>query len=74
MAKKREERRHNFELRERLDELFELARDLYRRRTELSEEELTRARERLEWLSSEIFEAAVYGPIEQRDLVPPDDS
>lgn len=70
MAKQPDERRQNFELRERLDEIFELARELHRRRGELSEEELMRARERLEWLAGEIFEAAIYGPIEKRKFAP----
>ena len=71
MAEDPKERRQNFELRERLDEIFELARHLHRNRTELSEDEMIRARERLEWLAGEIFEAAIYGPIEKRDFVPP---
>ncbi len=60
-----EDRRKNFELRERLDELMALARRLSQRRSEMSKEELEEARLRVEWLAEEIWGAAVYGPIEQ---------
>ena len=61
------ERRSNFELRERLDQLIELARELSRTGSTLSREELDEARLRIEWLSEEIWTAAVYGPIEKRE-------
>ena len=60
------ERRRNLELRERLDELFDLARELYNESINMSQEELDEARARIEWLAEEIYAAAVYGPIEQR--------
>jgi Lon protease-like protein len=60
------ERRRNLELRERLDELFDLARELYNESINMSQEELDEARARIEWLAEEIWAAAVYGPIEQR--------
>ncbi|NIR44712.1 MAG: hypothetical protein GWN99_10440 [Gemmatimonadetes bacterium] len=60
------ERRRNLELRERLDELFDLARELYNESINMSQEELDDARARIEWLAEEIYAAAVYGPIEQR--------
>jgi hypothetical protein len=63
---KGQERRSNSELRERLDQIIELARNLNRRGSEMSREELDEARMRTEWLSEEIWAAAVYGPIEQR--------
>jgi uncharacterized coiled-coil DUF342 family protein len=49
-----QERRHNHTLRELLEELVGLARDLARRSRGLSPEELERAQERLEWLADEI--------------------
>jgi hypothetical protein len=49
-----EERRHNHTLRELLEELVGLARDLARRNRGLSPEELDQAQERLEWLADEI--------------------
>lgn len=61
------ERRTNFELRERLDQIIDLARDLSKRGSDLSREELDEARMRIEWLSEEIWAAAVYGPLEQRE-------
>jgi hypothetical protein len=64
---KGKERRSNFELRERLDQLIELARELSRTGSSLSREELDEARLRIEWLSEEIWTAAVYGPLEQRE-------
>ncbi|NIN72647.1 MAG: hypothetical protein GTO46_12140 [Gemmatimonadetes bacterium] len=60
------ERRHNLELRERLDQIMDLARHLYREASQMSQEELEQARERIEWLAQEIWEAAVYGPLEER--------
>ncbi len=49
-----EERRHNHTLRELLEELVGLARDLARRNRGLSPEELDQAQQRLEWLADEI--------------------
>ncbi len=60
------ERRHNLELRERLDQIMDLARHLYRSASDMSPDELEQARERIEWLAQEIWEAAVYGPLEER--------
>ncbi|MGD2217782.1 MAG: hypothetical protein PVJ64_13585 [Gemmatimonadales bacterium] len=60
------ERRHNLELRERLDQIMDLARQLYREASEMSQDELEQARERIEWLAQEIWEAAVFGPLEER--------
>ncbi|MGH7614557.1 MAG: hypothetical protein ACREMW_11035 [Gemmatimonadales bacterium] len=48
------ERRHNHTLRELLEELVGLARDLARRSRGLSPEALDQAQERLEWLANEI--------------------
>jgi hypothetical protein len=63
---KPEERRRNFELRDRLDEMIELARELSRESSNMSQEELDDARQRVEWLAEEIWGAAVYGPLEER--------
>jgi len=49
-----QERRRNHILRELLEELVGLARDLARRSRGLTPEELDRAQERLEWLADEI--------------------
>jgi hypothetical protein len=49
-----QERRHNHTLRELLEELVGLARDVARRSRGLSPEELEQAQERLEWLAVEI--------------------
>ncbi|UCC71124.1 MAG: hypothetical protein JSV86_12090 [Gemmatimonadota bacterium] len=68
------ERRHNLELRERLDEILELARKLFREASQMSPDELEQARERVEWLAQEIWEAAVYGPLEERDRRAADDT
>jgi Lon protease-like protein len=68
------ERRHNLELRERLDQILDLARQLYREASQMSSDELEQARERIEWLAQEIWEAAVYGPLEQRTRSAPDDT
>lgn len=68
------ERRHNLELRERLDQIMDLARQLYREASQMSQQELEEARERIEWLAQEIWEAAVYGPIEERTPTAPDDA
>lgn len=58
------ERRSNYELRERLDEIVALARKLSQDGTAMSREELDSVRARIEWLSEEIWAAAVYGPLE----------
>jgi hypothetical protein len=58
------ERRRNYELRERLDEIVALARKLSQDGTAMSREELDSVRARIEWLSEEIWAAAVYGPLE----------
>jgi hypothetical protein len=58
------ERRRNFELRERLDEIVALARKLSQDGAAMSREELDSVRARIEWLSEEIWAAAVYGPLE----------
>jgi hypothetical protein len=49
-----QERRRNHTLRELLEELVGLARDLARRSRGLSPAELEQAQERLEWLADEI--------------------
>jgi hypothetical protein len=59
-----EERRWNHELRERLDEMIELARHLVRHAGEMSEEQLRDSQLRVEWLAEEIWRAAVHGPLE----------
>lgn len=61
-----EERRRNFELRERVDEVIHLARELSRRATSMSRPELEEAAARLEWLAEEIWESATQGPLEER--------
>ena len=58
------ERRSNYELRERLDEIVALARKLSQDGAAMSREELDSVRARIEWLSEEIWTAAVYGPLE----------
>lgn len=60
------ERRWNLELRTRLDELMEIARDLSRHAPGMTETELRAELDRIEWLAEEIWRAAVYGPIERR--------
>ena len=60
------ERRHNFELRERLDEIVRLARRLSREAREMSREELDEVRERIEWVAEEVWESAAFGPLEDR--------
>lgn len=62
----KEERRRNFELRERVDEVINLARQLSRRSSSLSRSELEEAAARLEWLAEEIWESATKGPLEER--------
>jgi Lon protease-like protein len=68
------ERRHNLELRERLDEILDLAQTLYREAPQMSQDELDAARERMEWLAQVIWEAAVYGSLEERSRRAPDDT
>jgi hypothetical protein len=58
------DRRRNFELRERLDEIIVMARKLSQDGTSMSREELDSIRARIEWLAEEIWGAAVYGPLE----------
>ena len=57
------ERRRNLELRERLDELVELARHLSRHSREMTDDELDHAELRAEWLAEEIWRSAVFGPL-----------
>lgn len=64
---KADDRRRNFELRERLDEMIQVARELSRSRDELSEEELEKMRQRIDWLAEEIWQSAAYGPLEERE-------
>ena len=61
-----EERRRNFELRERVDEVIQLARQLSRQASGMSSRELEEAAARLEWLAEEIWESATQGPLEER--------
>ncbi len=61
-----EERRHNLELRERLDEIILLARRLSREASTLSTQEMDNIRARIEWLAEEIWQSAAYGPLEER--------
>lgn len=67
----RHKRRRNYELRERLDEIVELARTLSQSGSGMSSEALDEARQRIEWLAEEIWESAVYGPLEERTRPPP---
>jgi hypothetical protein len=55
------DRRRNRVLRELLDELLELARDISRHARAMSPSELEHAQERIEWLADEIYSAAVSG-------------
>ena len=64
------ERRRNAELRERLDEMVDLARHLCREAANMSAGELEEARQRIEWLAEQVWETAVYGPLEQRTRPP----
>jgi Lon protease-like protein len=61
-----DERRWNLELRQRLDEIMEIARHLSQHASEMSEDELQSHRDRIEWLADEIWESAVFGPLEKR--------
>lgn len=60
------ERRHNLELRERLDEIVKLARQLSRESKEMSQAELDEIRDRIEWLAEEIWASAAFGQLENR--------
>ena len=62
-----DERQHNHELRERLNEIVALARKLSQTHGQLSTEMQDETRQRIEWLAEEIWDSAVYGPLEQRD-------
>ena len=62
-----DERRHNHVLRERLNEIVALARKLSQTHGQLSTEVQDETRQRIEWLAEEIWNSAVYGPLEQRD-------
>ena len=55
MPESRGERRQNVVLRELLDEMIQLLRHLSSRAPTLAANELTYARERLEWLADEIW-------------------
>lgn len=52
------ERRHNYTLREILEELVGHARDIASRAKSMSPEELERAQQRLEWLADEVWRVA----------------
>lgn len=54
------DRRRNLALRELLDELLSLVRDLTHRARELTPAELEYAQDRLEWLADEIWEHAAH--------------
>lgn len=56
-----QERRQNLALRELLDEMLTLTRDVARRARTMSPRELEHAQERLDWLADEIYGAAVDG-------------
>lgn len=66
-SEKADDRRRNFELRERLDEMIQVARTISQSRDELSEEELEKLRQRIDWLAEEIWQSAAYGPLEERE-------
>jgi hypothetical protein len=53
------DRRHRLGLRELLDELLSLARDLSHRAGEMSRPELEYAHQRLEWLADEVWREAI---------------
>lgn len=55
------ERRHNRTLREVLDELVDHVRDIARRASSMSKEELDYAQQRLDWLADEVWRLAVRG-------------
>jgi hypothetical protein len=52
------ERRHNYSLREILEEFVGHARDVAGRAKSMTPEELERAEERLEWLADEVWRVA----------------
>jgi hypothetical protein len=52
------ERRHNYTLREILEELVGHARDVHSRAKSMTPAELERAQERLEWLADEVWRVA----------------
>jgi hypothetical protein len=52
------ERRHNYTLREILEELVGHARDVASRAKSMTPEELERAQQRLEWLADEVWRVA----------------
>lgn len=62
------ERRRNLELRERLDEIVQLARTLSRSGDEMSEAELEKALDRIEWLADEVWRSALHGPLDATHL------
>jgi hypothetical protein len=53
------DRRRNVQLREQLDELLALVRDLSRGAATLTPAELARAQQRLEWLADEIWDSVM---------------
>jgi len=55
------ERRANLNLRELVDEMIELARHVSRNARGMSSSELTYARQRMQWLADEIWDAATKG-------------
>lgn len=57
----RAERRHNRPLREVLDELLTLTRDIARRAKAMTPAELDYAEQRLEWLADEVWRVATGG-------------
>jgi len=61
------ERRRNIELRELLDELLALVRQLARRGADMAPDERTYAQQRLEWLSDEIWAVANEGGDDAED-------
>lgn len=52
------ERRANLTLRDLLDEMIEMTRHLSRHAAHMPQNELTYARERMDWLANEIWEQA----------------
>ena len=55
------ERRHNFTLREILDEFFQHARDVASQVATMTPEEREQAQQRLEWLADEVWRIASSG-------------
>ena len=53
------DRRHRLGLRELLDEMIAVARDLSRRADHMSRQELEYAHQRLEWLADEVWREAI---------------